>query len=126
MPELEVRPSPIAGHGLFAVAPLGAGGEVHRPAGPVHEDGPVNHSCDPNLGWAGEVLVTLREIAADEELVVDYATSVTDPTWFLRCHCPSYRCRQMVEGTDWQIPALQLRYAGSWAPHVQRLIDDGA
>ena len=29
----------------------------------------------------------------------------------------------MVEGTDWRIPQLQLRYAGHWAPDVQALID---
>jgi hypothetical protein len=28
----------------------------------------------------------------------------------------------MVEGTDWRIPQLQERYAGHWAPAVQRLI----
>ena len=126
MPELEVRASPIAGHGLFATVPLPAGSEVLRPDGPVHEQGPVNHACDPNLGWAGDSLVTLREVARDEELLVDYAMSVADPTWFLRCHCPSYRCRQMVEGTDWRIPQLQRRYAGFWAPSVQELIDAGA
>ncbi|HRD63835.1 MAG TPA: SET domain-containing protein [Nocardioides sp.] len=119
----ETRPSPIAGQGLFAAAPLPEGTEVLRPTGPVHTDGPVNHACDPNLGWSGEALVTLRDVAAGEELVVDYAMSVADPAWFLRCHCPSYRCRQMVEGTDWQIPQLQRRYAGRWAPDVARLID---
>ena len=51
--------------------------------------------------------MTLRDIAADEELLVDYAMSTTDPACFLRCHCASYRCRQMVEGTDWRIPQLQ-------------------
>jgi SET domain-containing protein len=125
VPQLEVRPSPIAGRGLFAAEAIPAGTEVLRPDGPVHEQGPVNHACDPDLGWAGDVLVTLRDVAADEELVVDYALSVSDPAWFLRCHCPSYRCRQMVEGTDWRIPQLQERYAGLWAPHVQALVGSG-
>jgi SET domain-containing protein len=123
VPELEVRASPIAGRGLFAAAAIPAGTAVLRPDGPVHQQGAVNHACDPNLGWDGDALVTLRDLAADEELVVDYALSVSDPTWFLRCHCPSYRCRQMVEGTDWRIPQLQQRYAGRWAPAVQALID---
>lgn len=123
MPELEVRPSTVAGHGLFAVDAIEAGVEVARPAAPVHEDGPINHACDPNLGWDGDALVALRDIAAGEELLVDYAMSTTDPGWFLRCHCASYRCRQMVEGDDWRIAQLQRRYAGHWAPHVQRLID---
>ncbi len=97
-----------------------------RPEGPVHEAGHLNHACDPNLGWAGDALVTLRDVEAGEELLVDYAMSVDDPDWFLRCHCPSYRCRQMVEGTDWRIVQLQRRYAGRWAPVVQRRIDENA
>lgn len=121
--DLEVRTSPIAGRGLFAAAPIPAGTAVLRPAGPVHEIGGLNHACDPSLGWDGEVLVTLRDVAAGEELVVDYAMSITDPDFLLRCHCASYRCRQMIEGTDWRIPQLQRRYAGHWAPTVQRLID---
>lgn len=124
MPDLEVRPSPIAGRGLFAVAAVPAGTEVLRPGGPVHETGPVNHACEPNLGWVGDALVALRDVAADEELVVDYAMSTADPDFILRCHCASYRCRQMVEGSDWRIPQLQQRYAGHWAPHVQQLIDE--
>jgi hypothetical protein len=31
----------------------------------------------------------------------------------------------MVEGGDWQIPQLQRRYDGWWAPHVQRLVGTG-
>lgn len=123
MPHLEVRASPIAGQGTFATQPIPAGAEVLRPTGPVHTEGAVNHACDPNLGWSGEVLVALRDVEPGEELVVDYAMSTTDPGWFLRCHCPSYRCRQMVEGTDWRIPQLQQRYAGRWAPRVQALLD---
>ena len=122
-PDVEVRASDVAGRGLFAAAPIPAGTEVLRPDGPVHEQGPLNHACDPNLGWAGERLVARRDIAADEELLVDYATSTADPAYYLRCHCASYRCRQMVEGSDWQIPQLQRRYDGFWAPHIQHLID---
>ena len=84
----------------------------------------VNHACDPNVGWLDErTLATMTDVAAGEELVTDYAMSIVEPEWFLRCHCPSYRCRQMVEGTDWRIPQLQRRYAGWWAPHVQALVD---
>jgi uncharacterized protein len=122
-PDVEERPSPVAGRGLFATAPIAAGTVVLRPAAPVQEAGGVNHGCDPTLGWAGDELVTLRDVVAGEELLVDYAMSTTDPAYYLRCHCPSYRCRQMVEGTDWRIPQLQQRYAGHWAPAVQRLID---
>jgi uncharacterized protein len=83
-----------------------------------------NHGCDPNLGWVDEyALATMVDVAEGEELLTDYAMSTVDPEWLLRCHCPSYRCRQMVEGTDWRIPQLQRRYDGWWTPYVQRLVD---
>ncbi|HEY2879981.1 SET domain-containing protein [Nocardioides sp.] len=83
-----------------------------------------NHACDPNLGWVGEyTLATMTDVAAGAELLTDYAMSTVDPDWIMGCHCASYRCRQMIEGTDWRIPQLQERYHGWWAPYVQRLVD---
>jgi len=83
-----------------------------------------NHACDPNLGWVDEyTLATVVDVGAGAELLVDYAMSIVDPDWILRCHCASYRCRQMIEGTDWRIPQLQQRYDGWWTPYVQRLVD---
>lgn len=118
---VELRPSHIAGQGLFSTSAIGAGEVALEQTGV----GALNHSCDPNLGWADErTLVALRDIAADDELTIDYATVVCDPEFVMTCHCETYRCRQVVEGTDWQIPQLQLRYAGRWAPAVQRKIDE--
>jgi hypothetical protein len=117
-PDAVEASSDIAGRGLFARADLAVGTVVARPGHhPL-----VNHSCDPNLGWTGDALETLRPVAAGEELVVDYAMGTSDPDFLLRCHCPSYRCRQMVEGRDWQIPQLRERYAGHWSPEVAELI----
>ena len=64
-----------------------------------------------------------RDVAAGEELTDDYATSTVDADFVLYCHCETYRCRQVIEGTDWMIPQLQLRYAGYWVPYVQRRIE---
>lgn len=116
-------PSRIAGRGLFATAPIAAGTPVlHLDADAVRNE--LNHSCEPTLGWADEAtLVAVRDVAADEELTVDYATSIDDPDFVMMCHCETYRCRQVIEGTDWQIPQLQLRYAGFWRPQLQRRID---
>ncbi len=156
-PAVEVRPSDVAGRGLFAAAELPRGTVVAKLGGRLvdaaalralldESDGDVdtvvvdddlhlvlppgtdlhfgNHGCDPNLGWADEyTLETLHDVVAGEELLHDYATSTADPEFYLRCHCPSARCRQMVEGTDWRIPQLQRRYAGHWTPYLQRLID---
>ncbi|TAM82876.1 MAG: SET domain-containing protein, partial [Jatrophihabitans sp.] len=90
-----VAPSPIAGRGVFAAAAVPAGTPVGR-----HDQ--LNHCCDPNLGWSGDHLVALCDIAVGEELTYDYSTATTDPAFLLRCHCPSWRCRQMVTGDDWR------------------------
>jgi hypothetical protein len=83
-----------------------------------------NHGCDPNLGWVDEYsLATMVDVPAGRELLSDYAMSTADPDYVLRCHCESYRCRQMVAGDDWRIPQLQVRYRGWWVPYVQSLVD---
>jgi hypothetical protein len=125
-PAVEVRASDIAGRGLFATRDLPARTVVLRLApGAAGRrvdglgTGFPNHSCDANLGWVDEHgLATMSEVRAGSELVTDYAMGIADAGWLLRCHCPSYRCRQMVEGTDWQIPQLRDRYAGWWRPSV--------
>ena len=111
--------SPIAGRGLFATRPIPAGTVL---AGV--DVAFVNHSCEPTLGWTGDgALVTLQDVGAGVELTTDYATSIDDPDFVMMCHCETYRCRQVIEGTDWQIPQLQRRYAGHWSPEIQALID---
>ncbi|HEX5428944.1 MAG TPA: SET domain-containing protein [Pedococcus sp.] len=116
---LERRVSAIAGHGLFTTEDLPAGAVVDA------DLGLLNHSCDPAVAWVDgdERLVAFRDVAAGEELTVDYATCTTDGSMLLRCHCETYRCRQMVTGDDWQIPELQRRYAGHFAPEVRRRIE---
>ena len=104
---------------MFATGPLEGGAVVGV------DPGLLNHSCDPTLGWAagGEVVVALRDVQSGEELTVDYATGTTDAEMLVRCHCETYRCRQLVTGDDWRIPQVQLRYAGHLAPVVQRAVD---
>ncbi|HEY8300289.1 MAG TPA: SET domain-containing protein [Jatrophihabitans sp.] len=105
--------SAIAGEGLFAGVDLAAGTAV---------PGALNHSCDPNTWFDGDALVTRRAVPAGEELTYDYATG-DQLERALFCHCETYRCRQVVEPDDWRIPQLQQRYAGHFAPSVQKLID---
>lgn len=118
---IERRASAIAGRGLFTTVPLRGGTVVGV------DPGALNHSCDPSLAWAadGPDLVAFRDVRAGEELTVDYATASTDDDLLLRCHCETYRCRQLVTGDDWRIPQVQLRYAGHLAPAVQRAVDAG-
>jgi SET domain-containing protein len=118
-PATTVAASMIAGRGVFAAEPVRAGRSLAAVAIDV-----LNHSCEPTLGWTADGrLVAVRDIAVGDELTTDYATSIDDPEFVMNCHCETYRCRQLIEGTDWQIPQLQKRYAGHWAPAVQARID---
>lgn len=86
-----------------------------------------NHSCDPNL-WHLDAftLGARRHIDAGEELTVDYATQTANPRFQLRCCCESPRCRHLVTGEDWRLPALQDRYGAHWVPIVRRCIESVA
>jgi hypothetical protein len=76
----------------------------------------INHSCEPNVGIAGNVVMrAMRDIAADEELTTDYCLFdvATDP---MACSCGTPSCRKVIRGDDWRNRELQARYAGwfSW------------
>ena len=91
---------------------------------PIGEGDYVNHSCNPNAGLSGQIgLVAMRDIKIGEEVCFDYAMSDTMPYDEFNCGCGSLNCRGKVGGNDWQKPELQKRYAGFFAPHVQRKID---
>jgi hypothetical protein len=91
---------------------------------PIGEGDYVNHSCNPNAGLSGQIgLVAMRDIKIGEEVCFDYAMSDTMPYDEFECGCGAVNCRGMISGNDWQRPELQKRYAGFFAPHVQRLID---
>ena len=110
--------------------------EKHRLSIQIEEDlylvtgseGPadwVNHSCDPNAGLVGQiVLVALRDIRPGDEICFDYATTDGSPYDEFDCGCGSPRCRGHVTGDDWRLPALQARYAGHFSPYIQKRIDN--
>jgi uncharacterized protein len=80
-------------------------------------NGKGNHSCDPNLWWGVPyTLVTCREVMADEEMTNDYATSTGAADFVMKCRCGSARCRRIITGNDWRLPALQRQYRDHWVP----------
>lgn len=84
----------------------------------------VNHSCAPNAGLSGQiVLVALRDIATGEEICFDYAMCDGSPYDEFDCTCGAPNCRGRVTGNDWQNPELWDRYAGHFMPYLQRRID---
>jgi uncharacterized protein len=83
----------------------------------------VNHSCEPNLGMGGNVLlVSMRDIAAGEELTIDYAMFLGDPDFAMQCHCGTAACRGVVKGTDWTLTDVQERYLGWFSWWLQQKI----
>ncbi len=82
-----------------------------------------NHSCAPNIAPQGQIVfVAIRDIAAGEELCHDWATT-DDLDYEMTCNCGAADCRGTITGQDWRLPALQVKYAGYFAWHVQRRID---
>ena len=76
----------------------------------------LNHSCQPNLGVQGQVvLVARRAIAVGEELTYDYETTDTEGMWF-ECRCGVPECRGIIDGQSWKRPEWRQANAGylSW------------
>ncbi len=160
-PKAAVRPSPIHGRGLFAVAPIARGevvcakggyvfdrerlSELQPRLGPaeiqIGEDlfiGPVdeagregsmiysNHSCEPNIGVAGQIVfVALRDVGPGEELTHDWATT-DDDDYEIECRCGAATCRRVITGQDWRRKELQEKYAGHFSWYLREKIERSA
>ena len=84
----------------------------------------VNHSCNPNAGLSGQiVLVAMRDIASGEEISFDYAMTDGEPYDEFTCACGAPFCRGKVTGNDWRLPELWQRYQGYFSPYLKRRID---
>jgi hypothetical protein len=58
----------------------------------------LNHSCEPNVGFGGNVLlVAMRDIESGEELTTDYAM-FDDYDRSLECCCGRPACRGRIDG----------------------------
>lgn len=80
----------------------------------------LNHSCEPNVGFAGNVvLVAMREIDAGEELTTDYAL-FDDYEGSMDCRCGRPACRGKIDGKDWQRADLQEKYRGHFSWYLAR------
>ena len=83
----------------------------------------LNHSCEPNCGLTGSVLVVaMREIEPGEELCFDYAMCDASDYDEFACLCGQPTCRGVVTGADWRDPVIQAKYLGFFSPYlVQRI-----
>ncbi|MFM2339367.1 MAG: hypothetical protein RLZZ360_3 [Candidatus Parcubacteria bacterium] len=80
----------------------------------ITDDSPfryINHSCEPNVAIRGERTVyALRDIKANEEIVMDYSLTEADPKWYIRCNCKSQACRTHIGPITSLDPATFQRY----------------
>ena len=84
----------------------------------------INHSCEPNVGFAGNiVLVAMRDVSAGEELTTDYAL-FDDNDGQMTCHCNTASCGRVIDGRDWRRRELQRRYHGYFSWYLQRKITE--
>jgi uncharacterized protein len=83
----------------------------------------ANHSCAPNTGIVGNILlVAMRDIAPGEEICFDYAMCDAADYDEFTCACGTELCRGVVASTDWQRPDLQDRYRGYMSAYLERRI----
>jgi len=81
--------------------------------------GAVNHSCNPNVGFKGEIiLVAMREIKKGEEFTTDYAFYHRTMNPF-ECNCGSPNCRRVITKEDWKIKDLQEKYKIYFVPYLR-------
>lgn len=88
-----------------------------------------NHGCNPNAGIKGQILlVAMKDIAADEEVVFDYAMclykSENGIDYRFQCNCGSENCRSFITNEDWRILQLQKKYDGFFSWYLQEKINN--
>jgi SET domain-containing protein len=89
----------------------------------------VNHSCNPNCGWRGQLfLVAMKKIKKDEEITYDYAMIMhpndDSETYFeMDCLCGENNCRKKISEHDWEKTEIQEKYDGYFQFHIQRKIN---
>lgn len=81
-----------------------------------------NHSCAPNTGVKGQILLVARRgIAEGEELTFDYETTEDQPGAF-DCRCGAAGCRGRIDGSAWRRPEFRRQHAGYLSYHIEDLI----
>jgi hypothetical protein len=160
-PRIAVVPSPIQGHGVFAIEAISCGtvllriddsrvidsehplrpedgeSEIHfdyLPDGTVvlmrSPECYINHSCEPNCYIYSvnreRFLLTKRDVAADEEILVDYAVNAVDGDEG-ECRCGALQCRGYHKCDFFTLPSVLQReylpYLDPWfaATHAFRI-----
>ena len=147
--KIYIKSSVQHGKGVFAKTAIAAGEEIITFTGPLLKreqvrdgdyhlqigedlylgasgsaDDYVNHSCMPNAGFNGSlVLVARRAISPDEEITWDYSSAIDEEDFpGFPCYCGSTACRGTVHSfrrldtlaqeqlQAWLLPYLRVKY----------------
>ncbi|MBP6974754.1 MAG: SET domain-containing protein [Candidatus Pacebacteria bacterium] len=86
----------------------------------------VNHSCSPNSGFKGQILlVAMSDIQRGEEITFDYAMVLSDEKglpYSMECSCDSPQCRKIISSSDWKNSELQKKYSGYFQYYIEQKI----
>lgn len=89
----------------------------------LEDDDFFNHSCDPNAGIKGHIImVAMRNIKPGEEITYDYAMTDVGLNYRFRCKCGKENCRRIITSEDWKSPKLQKKYRNFFSWFVQEKI----
>lgn len=92
--------------------------------GGLEDDDFFNHSCQPNAGIRGHLMmVAMRDIKPGEEITYDYCMTDADFDYSFTCACGQPGCRGVIRTSDWKKLSLQKKYKGYFSWYVQHKID---
>jgi len=80
---------------------------------------PVNRSCDPSAWLQGLDVIARRNIAAGEEITLEYATLYDERMPAFDCACGAASCRGVVRGDDWRTRVIA-SYEGHLSDHIRK------
>lgn len=77
----------------------------------------LNHSCEPNVGIRGKVVVVaLKDIRKGEEILLDYSITERESLWYMKCSCGAKKCRKVIRS----IQHLPKEVFHKYMPYVPR------
>ncbi|MCM8784506.1 MAG: SET domain-containing protein [Candidatus Omnitrophica bacterium] len=89
----------------------------------LEDDDYFNHSCEPNAGIKGHlIMMAMKEIKPGEEITYDYAMTDAGLRYRFRCRCGRRNCRGIITSQDWKKQHLQKKYRNFFSWFVQEKI----
>lgn len=75
----------------------------------------INHSCDPNAGIKGKILiVAIKDIKQEKEITFDYSIIEGDLLWEMNCKCGVKNCRKTIKS----IQFLPKKQFNKYIPYI--------